>query len=330
MRQNGAVVLPLSEVLDNLLAGQGNSMRSHYMGSLIHAKWAWKELLRTTVYSITHHVVDVVDGRVILPGNIGQMLSISTVDDCNNLQPLAHNPNINTHDLSIVATTSCKCKGQDTLCDLVDSIIYRTEQMEINGETYPKKIWNSVDACGELREITETPVYNSITDEVEYITTHTRLCEVEVTDDGCLKKTPENELVVRQHCGCFMLSNCCATNGTRIPSSISPFGTWTWEANSSSVIHLRDVTASKLIITAQGNGDCSAREMMVPEFAVDALMWGIMHRQAAFSPIKGINEKRHALNEYRRVRYELVKHLNRFDPEAFMELGGIIPKWGGL
>src|SRR4051812_43628524 len=95
-RQSGANVLPLSGVLDDLYAGQENSKRSHYLAGLVHAKWVWKSLVRSTVFSVNHMVVDVVDGRIVVPNGVERVLSIKDVDDCNNTRALTLNPNINT------------------------------------------------------------------------------------------------------------------------------------------------------------------------------------------------------------------------------------------
>lgn len=331
-RQHGAIVLPLSEVVDNLMAVQQNNKRSHYLSTLIHAKWGWKELLRTTIFSMRNIVVPVVDGRITIPAGIENMFSVSYVDDCNNLVPLDYNPAINTLRLDVPESKcSCKkCGGEDTLCAMMDAIVYRTEDIVVEGQTLQKRIWNRTDPSGKLYEVTQTPVYDPATETVTYLETYSTVCEVELNEDGCLKKTPENELLITKHCGCYMISDCCKNSRTRVPSLASAYGSWNWEAGSGSVIHLRNVKTKSLIISAQTNEDCCGGEQLVPEFAVDALMFCIQYRQQAFAPSNVVpaNAKEYSYRQYKRVKGDLLKYLHPIDMNGFMELGSIIPKWG--
>lgn len=332
MHQHGAKVLTLTSVVDNLMAMEGNSKRQHYMSTMIHAKWAWKDLLRSTVYSISHYVVPVENGRAVMPTGIGDVLKISMVDRYNNRQPLAYNSAINTINLKSHAKLSCncKCKGEQTLCALVEDIVYRTEDIQVDGETMQKRIWNRVDPCGVLYEVIEVPVYDPSQEKVITTRIETKLCPIDVTEDGCVTDTPENAAKLYDNCGCYMLhADRYNQTATRVPTGHSRWGEWNWEDGDKRVIHLRDSPATQLIVTAFADGECEG-EMMVPEFAVRALHMGILYSRAIYAPagLMAANALLQRERTYKQFKAKLEEYLTPIDLDAMAEISAIIPKWG--
>lgn len=332
MHQHGAQVLTLTSVIDNLMAMEGNSKRQHYLSTLVHAKWAWKELLRNTLYSIAHYVVNVENGRAVMPDGIGDVIKIGMVDRFNNRQALAYNSAINTINLASHAKLSCncKCQGEKTLCGMVEDIVYRTEAIVVNGEALQKRIWNRVDPCGVLYEVVEVPVYDPAKEEVVTTRIERKVCPVEVTEDGCVADTPENKVKLIDHCGCFMLhQDGYSQSETRIPSAHSRWGEWNWEDGAKRVIHLRNSKATQLVVTAFSDGECEG-EMMVPEFAVRTLHMGILYSRAIYAPanVMPANAILQRERTYKQFKSKLDEYLTPIDLDAMAEISAIIPKWG--
>lgn len=331
-RQHGCNVTPLSEVVDTLMAVQHNSNRSYYMSTMIHAKQAWKDLLRTTIFTMRNMVLPVTGDHVVIPKGVDNVYALSYVDDCGNMVPLSYNPNINTLSLT-VTESSCaceRCHGNGTLCGMMDNIIYRTEPIEVDGQEMFKRIWNRTDISGNVYETAETPVVDPDTGNVIYISSHKLICKVEVNSNGCIKDTPENHAMIMACCGCYMLCNCCDGSRTaRMPTLPSLIGEWNWDAMDGQVIRLRGVAAKSLIVTCQATDQCAGGDMLVPDFALDTVMFCIQYRQQAFAPsnVVSTRDKEYSYRQYRREKDALLRYLYPIDMQAFAELGSIIPKW---
>jgi hypothetical protein len=94
------------------------------------------------------------------------------------------------------------------------------------------------------------------------------------------------------------------------------------------VVKLYGVSAERLILCYQTNGDVDGEEVLVPEYAVDTLKVGIMSRQTLFSPLFTWDEKRKAKRFFETECMDLFKYLNPIDITEFRKLSSIIPVWG--
>lgn len=331
-RQHGCDVVPLTEIVDQLMIMQGNMNRSHYMATLLHARYAWKDLLRTTIFSMRNFVLPVCNDMVVVPDGVENVYALSYVDDCGLVVPLSYNPKINTLSLDVTESAcACKvCNGDGTLCQMIDDIIYRTEEIDVNGQIMYKRIWNKTDNRGNMYEVTQTPVFDPDAQMIVYLESQNLICKLDVNKNGCVADTDQNRSMLYNHCGCYMLSACCDFARTpRYPTTPSDYGSWNYDKGSGSIIHLRGVHSKSLIITAQANDECEGGDQLVPEFAVDAIMFCIQYRQQAFAPANVIPAaaKEYSYRQYRRVKGDLLRYLYPIDMQAFAELGSIIPKW---
>jgi hypothetical protein len=188
--------------------------------------------------------------------------------------------------------------------------------------------------------------------EVVYIELRELVCNLEMTDTGCIKYTEPNRRKLMEHCGCWLPSadidalypyyghrrfmtypysdrpdgkdkKCERT----VPITHNDYGYYNWDAVAGDVLHLKDVTATSVIVAYQTSGEGVGTEMLVPETAVDAIKFGIMYRQKAFSPIYGYNEKRACRVDYERAKDELWKFRNPIRMDEFIKTQTIMPKW---
>ncbi len=335
----GTPVYTLSDAVLDFSDEQGNIGLRRYPKNLIHAKWAWKDMLWNSIYSVLHKVVEVnKDTNTIkLPNDLVRMVNISVVDSCGKTQAIAHNPDISTVDiLCPPIKCSCKCGGEGTLCEALDSISMRTEDVELDGQIYKKTIWSKMQPNGDLVEVANTPFWskeaNGGAGGVVYEEMRTLLCSFAINSDGCIKVTEPNKVLISEYCGCYIPScqrNLC-DRLPLLPQTRSDFGHFNWDVHAKDKIHLKGVTADRVVVAYQTSGDVSGEEVLVPEYAMDALKLGIMHRQAMMAPygVVKINEKREAERVYNKAKTELFIFLNPLSIEQFRTLQSIIPVWG--
>lgn len=336
-------VKTLTDVVKELNLAQGNFVGNHFVATLNHAKWVWKDLNYSNFWGVVQTAVPVVDGKITLPQNVSRLLNISVVDKCGNIQPLGHNPNINTYTLKCpVKTCTCKCGGKGTYCGDVDNLQVTTEQVEINGTEYTKTIYTKHDGAGNIVKETHTPVWDTVAEDVIIVTTTEVIFTVDINQDGCIKVTEPNRRKLVERCGCYIpfiwRASCltglcnhkyvCDECRVALKPYLNDFGYYNWDAVAKDVIHLKDVTATQVIIVYQTNGEPEGAEILVPEYAVDALMLGIMFRRAKFSPLTSYGETEYAKRQYNHAKNKIFEFLNPLRMDDFVKLAGVIPKWG--
>lgn len=198
-----------------------------------------------------------------------------------------------------------------------------------------------------------------VTIKTEYET----LCNLEVTSTGCIVPTEANHRLLMQYCGCYIpfwqSSACLAVNAINSMDPLSPamnmidingqgldatwireywceaglfpqsnFGYWNWDALGGQKIILKMVRATKFILCYRTNGEgCDGEEILVPEDALDAMQFGIVWRQRAFSPAFADREKESAFTVYTRHKDLYGKLLRPVSPEVLASLQQITPLW---
>lgn len=335
MNQFGVPVLTLSDLVSNFNLEQGNMQERYFLKNLAHAKWVWKELFLRSLWEMRQVVLQVrSDNTIKLPNDMQGQVNITVVDRHGNKQQIGYNPNMNTVEI-LCPTNSCKCscKGVDTLCASFDSMSMSTEQIELKGEMYTKTTWVKNIGCGEIVEYTKTPVWDAESEAVIYIDGQTTLGTMEVTSTGCIKATEENRQRFRSWCGCYVaLPYRDVWNWDCRPKyDVSPmdsnYGEWNWNAAAGDIIHLKHVNADKVIVGIQSSGEVSGQEIVVPEYALTAMQFGIIHRQVAFRPGSSDSEKRSARREYNIEKTALNQFLRPINMKVVMDLQTGIPLW---
>jgi hypothetical protein len=325
----------LSEVVDNYTALQGNSRRSHYVALLTGAKWAWKELLAETIWSVRQRYVRVQEcangSRFIrLPKDVLRLLNVNDVDDCGNLRPMSNDPHRATARLALPKPgCTCHCGGHSTLCGELDGMMLRTEPVVLGGQTYTRRLYNRKGDSGELVEIAENPTMVRKPDGTqEVVTTTVRrlVCKLESNTEGCIANTPGNRRLLETHCGCVLIERVCDVR--RLDNS---WGYWTVDAEDPTKLWVRDNGAAQLIVTYQSDGD---REMdeedgeyLVPEYAAVTLMAGVDHYASMFNPTEAPRNKDDKERRFGRMRRKLVRFLDPIRLDDIANLSARPKKW---
>lgn len=327
----GTPSLTMTEAVDNLMALQQNERRSHYASLLIAAKWVWIDLLKNTIWMIrqVYINVDPITRQLNLPGDLSRLINLSVVDDCKRIQPLFYDPNIQTIPKAISFCGCENCKGKGTLCGLIDEVTMRTEQVDIDGTNYVRRIYNQ-KGKGCLFQVTESPRLNADGD-IEYDIERERLCDLDTDETGCIKDTLGNNEKINQHCGCFIVScqrKMC--DNIRTPHSLSDMQNkyGGWKNTDCGLVKLDGLKYDQVIITYQSTySDSNAEEILIPQYAMEAFMHGVNHYSIAFNRSEAIGSKRMASDTYQRAKTDLRRYLNPINMSDFADLQSIIPQW---
>lgn len=332
----GYPTVTITEATQEYMALAGNFRQQHFVSLMVSAKRAWKDLMKNTVWTVRQKFLEVSNcDTVELPKDVLRLLNLSIVDDCGNQRPLSYDRNMNTLQL-LAPKKKCSCKacdGNGTLCDAMDYIQLRTQEMTIKNQVYLKRIWNRKCEDGSLMEVTETPVYipNEAPDlpgTIEWIRDEHFLCNLEVNECGCIKSTPQNKELIEKHCGCFHMHLQRKKCEVAVPSYSNHFGHWKEDAENNRLIHLRGLKAKMLIVGYQPVLDhLNIGDMMIPDYALDAFTFGLDYYTKVFNPKIPMGEKVQVKRLYDESKDTLSTFLNPIFVDEFVKLQDITMKW---
>lgn len=350
---NGEQVIPLSKLVKEFCLKQGNMKETAVFQQLVYARWAWKELFRKYIWELKNKVleVDCTNHTIKLPSDCERLVNIYVIDNQRKLQPLTCDPGISTVEINcIVPKCSCgNCSGNGTLCAAAEAgVTYTTEDVIIQDQTYLLETWVRYNGNGAIQQQQKIPVLDSQTNTVGYTTEISTLCNIEVTDKGCIRPTPSNMQLLNSYCGCNYYPEQTVgyargwlrTEGL-IPQPYNYYGYWNVNANDSSTIHIyrndngintnndspqRNVI-NKVIITYQTNGEIPGDEILIPQYAQMAIDAGMMWQQKFYNNRASIADKDFAKREWQAARLDVNKHLNPIRMEDLAKLQSQLRQW---
>lgn len=341
MTQYGVQVMYISELVRKFSLKQGNTKAINFIRNLEFASWAWKELFRKSIWEIKAVVVKVdKHGNIRIPDDCERLVNISVVDRFGKLQPLSYNPNLSTVEV-LCQKNQCSCnhcKGQNTLCGAVENLTATIEEIVIDGNTYPKVTYIKADKCGDIIKEEHIPVWDANAEDVTTIIKNTFLCNVEVTEHGCIRATAPNILALQDFCGIngAFLNNGWIGSGNAyrslIPAPYNYYGQWNWNAACRDIIHIfrsrknnctfinepnachdqcgtEQNDIDQVILSYQTIGVNQGEEILIPQYAEMAINAGMLYQQAFFNPRDG-DKNGSMLQAFRREKRGVERHLN--------------------
>ena len=346
--------MTLTDLVDDFCLAQGNYREAAILAQYRHARWAWKELFRTTLWEIRKTVlcVDHKDHSIRLPNDCERVIAISVVDAKGNLHPLAFNTNHNTAKIKCTKVgCSChKCNGEDTLCAAIDSISAVTNTIYIHGNPYTQVILTRYDGAGSIQTQTTTPTWDVATGTIIDLTNIETICNVETTECGCIKITQPNMGILRTKLGVgnfldqwggmgFGWGNLNSYYGI-IPPTYNYWGEWNYNAADRQIIHIFGTGASQtlhynhtpiqedhwrgtitqVILDYQTNGETPNTEILIPEYAVESVETGMFYRQKSLNPRVGASDRMASKAEWTTAKIEVAKYLNPIIMENIAKL----------
>jgi hypothetical protein len=321
----------LSWVVDDFMKVTFNDGRKYYLNFLSIARSVWKELYwkELKAFKQKRIEVDKSTGTARLPADYIRWQAVGLVDDCNNIVPLSYNPYFVTAP-KLKAPKGCgctKCSCDSDLCGVLAGLDLTYEDVVYGEQTFQRIIKSKVCENGDLiREITE-PFLTKDADDQDVIAWRTRperVTKVEVSPCGCVIDTPENRKTCIQVCGHFLPfeKECCETP---LWTGSNKNGKFKIDEDRG-VIWLMNVKADKVILsyTSDGEDDCS--EIIIPEYAVEAVKAGIYFHSIRYRKMSD-SEKEWARKNFSVELEQFLHFLWPIVPHEMRETEDIFYKW---
>lgn len=345
--ERGVGVITLGNLVDNFCAEQGNAREANITKMLVHAKWVWKDIFRTAIAQNKTQVFAAHKSSFRLPNDCQRIYNISVVDHCGVLHPLTFNPDANTAQVRCVKCSCKKCGGSGTLCGAMDNVTatqtfatYTNPLFPTITVSLPTTTWVIVNACGDIQKVTKYPVpqWNGPA-FVRYTTdvvTDT-ICNVEVNSDGCIVPTEANLDILannlspwgfnKNNWNGFLYVGTDHWHRELLEPPFNYYGFWNYNAADDQIIHVfRNYICPKcnqrnccdpthdrenigsIIVSYLTNGEEPGKEILVPEYAYEAMTLGMMYRMKALS-MKQTNSTE-AKYMYRDAKKKIMEFLN--------------------
>lgn len=348
-----APIQTLSEITDEYLLQRNIIKKKYYTQFLAISKRAWQKIFWNTLW-VTQNVWQTVkDGDpypyVDIPKDCLRLFSVNTIDDCNKIQPLYYNPQINIISKPVVKKCGCETCECGGLCEELNSLTVTTKEVfTVNGTTYYEKIWIKLCPNGDILEYREVPTKkfndfigdggdfnNDFNNDYDIaanplanytIVTETfqkKICAVTIKPCGCPEDTEENEETINCYCSCFLpffglrkkkhcdqfLKN--INDNERGEFKLSECGTKAYFKPSR---HWKCVTDKKypdfLLVNYQTNGINVGAATQVPDYAVSAMFATMDWMSKRFNNVYNSSEKEAARIECEREINDVIKFLN--------------------
>ena len=304
------------EIILSRMILSGNSKQVGYAQAAEAARLSWYTLFKKTKESIVRRWADVSKGVLEYPSTAENILGVYTVNHCGDVSPLYED---NFKNL-IPPPTKCTCTNcdhMDCMCPTVGDNISSID-IEIEGEVYTNKINSRVLKNGEVVEEKYEWVAaydnNGTFLEAKLVESQTTKCKVDVKACGCVIDSEENSEKLTK-CGCVN-DYCAPYLRHRYPSVYNKFGYYKKD-DVNRKIHLFDCHGKKsklkqAIVVYQSNG----ADMLVPEYAEQALIALLDWTAKQYSPMYNYNDRIEAKRYYARMKNQMIRYLNPINFEV--------------
>lgn len=303
---------------------------------------------------------------IIIPKDAQRIFSVAVEDDCHKIVPLFYNNRLNVVKKPKVkkcGCTTCNCAG---LCAEVSSLTYTTKLwFTVNGVNYYQKEWLQVCPNGDVLKWTETPTkkYNTLVGDsgdfnddfnndysiaaapfsaytIVTVTSQEKICNIEVAPCGCPVESEENIECFNNYCGFFL--DCCSprkkkccddflnnpNNNERGECKISECGNYMYYKPGK---RWKSVTNRKipefLLLNYQTSGENCTNDVMVPEYALDAMFMGMQYRSKRLKDSFSASDKLASKWDYEDAKSKLILYLSPFSLEELAHIQDAPIKW---
>lgn len=228
--------------------------------------------------------------------------------------------------------------------------------------------WVITNGCGDIQTVTRIPIVQwnippmgCAVAESESLWTYENItqtiCNVQVDDKGCIKPTEENLSTFNAYLGLYGFSSDDwagfkflgqdLAHRQLVEPMFNNYGYWNYNAADTQIVHLfrnescpichldncidashRGEKFGSIILTYQSNGETPNKEILIPEYAYDAIVFGIVYRQAALSMASGSRvgiEERKRL--YEAEKDKVMRFLNPLRIDDIIKLQTIKILW---
>jgi hypothetical protein len=221
---------------------------------------------RQALLTINQHT-----NTAVLPCDFKEETFIGFIDDCGLKYPLRLKSGI--VDMSNIEDKGCQTGcGECTSCypNTICNDIKTTPTVNkvlVNGVLRDELVYTSVLPNGEVYIETETPYYDTVDEEVKYRKKKEYAAKLETEKCGCVKKTPENDAVIKSTCYDYWCR--CCTVCKDGPFDLGGYNVFP-ETNIIKFDSLVDF--EKVYIEYRSGIPKSGNEYLIPDIAFDTIV----------------------------------------------------------
>lgn len=364
-----APVHTLSESIDRFLITKGIEKKKYFSKYLVVGEKIWEQIFQNTIWVQKSVWKELKDDSpypsIDKPADCVRLFSIAVLDECQNLQPLYYNSQLNI--IPKPSTRKCSCTACDcSVCEDIENMTVTTKELfTISGITYYEKTWLKYCKNGDIMEYKEVPTkkFNDfIGDGGDYnedynndysiggnalanfsivtVPFQRKVCTLETKPCGCPVENKENECIIQEFCGCWLPYFCnrrkkhCDQFSQNINNNyygevkLSECGTKIFYKPAK---EWRAATKTKypdfLQVIYQTNGKNPNQEAQVPDYAEMCLWKGTDWLSKAFNNSYSPAEKQLAKYEYVEEQGRVIKFLNPFKLSDLSKIQDLPQKW---
>jgi hypothetical protein len=282
----------------------------------------WKDIYfqKLRVYKEKLLKIDLSTYTVAWPVDCLRVIGVNWVDCDGRKHYMAHDGQANTARVEIPLTAKCgcnKCGCTSDACSSFNANTYTEQDVEINGELFKAVTKARICPNGDImQEITEPyAIEKEGVITVEYRTRNVLVENIDVKECGCIVDTPINRKKCFDFCG-YPINYKCE----------KPEGKYKVDEDTH-LIHFFDCDIKEALVKYVSNGEENCKEILIPDYAVNALYTGMFHYSIRFKLNVGAYEKIRAQQNFEEECMELVKFLNPLDLDAIREFQTTFAKW---
>lgn len=327
-QSNGAITL--GDVTDQYMLMTFNQKRVYYPNFLFHAKNVWRDIFLSTAYAIKTYDIAVYqeNGRYYInkPKDLVRLTGIQAKFG-NEYKPLLLSDQVRIAEPLKQPDIKCKKCNNDDLCEIISSKVVSREET-FNGQQYTLKTFFKTTADGVVHEEEEYMVYDEEEDSNIKQVRSKNVCNLEISNCGCVNPTLANVEKIEKMCGCYVES--CQSK-PRLPNLYSPFGYYNYSISGNRIylMNAQDVNTSasplpnRVEASFQTDGESDIENVLVPVYALNTMFKGMKFGVSSF---RNMNTAEADRKEYNRAKEDLLKFLFPLDLDAFFEAQSIQPK----
>lgn len=334
--------ITLSECVDRYFLARRVQGKKYYASYLADAQRIWKDIFQKTLFVMASKWERVHKGTpydyFYLPQCAVRVFGIFVTDECNNLVQLFYNEQKNVIPVPEVevADPICNTCGGGDLCSAVNTTTFTTKVIfTINGVDYIEKKWITYCKDGCVIEYTETPVkqYNDIVGEggdfnedynndyligstgfanfeVVYEKSQKLLCQLKTKPCGCPEESSENDDLLTKTCGCYI--GCRKKKCYPVTNNVNNnhFGEVKVSDCGTKMFLINCKNKPDFVnISYQVSGDNPTAEVMVPDYAIDCIHYGMDYYSIRFNRSIPVYERELARQRYIDADMNLLRYL---------------------
>lgn len=304
---------------------------------------------------------------VYLPEGTSRVFGAAMEDRCHLIQPLFYNSQLNIIPKPTVkkcgCASDCQCGG---VCEAANSMVYTTKLLfTYAGTDYYEKTWTEVCPNGDVLIYSEIPTkkYNTTTGdggdynndynddydiaappfsdlEIVTVKSQRKVCKLDVLPCGCPQESESNTILLNENCGCTINWGCglkrrhCRQYFENIDNNyygqikLSECGTKLYYEPSPYWKRVSDVEIPEfLLVNSQTNGLLPTSDVLVPDYALDALNTGVYWRSVRYNTTISQVTKQDAYYQSEMEKGKLTEFLNPLSLIQIGELQDCQTKW---